>query len=395
VTDHRSVLRYIADCTALELRHLLVSDEDYPGRMNKWTGRYARASAAARSDDIGFLAGRLWLLQLATGDEELRQRAIWLVDRLAGVLSKGATLVDANWDLYFALALGAEITGNRAWAQAALEAARHIMSKRWSAEAGAMLFEAGEEHIVPFEGTASLAAVAWASGADAELRERYCAHLDRVLELGFVRADGSSHQIGQFDSAHKFKGLTTYQGYSPQSTWARGQAWGMTGFTAAYEVTGQPHYLETAARMTDWWLARTADDPVPFYDFDDPDRDQAPRDSCAAAIAANVFLRLNRLRPDPRYLAAADATIAELNNNYLGRGGALLHGSCGRFLPMMFGTVRTREPPKTPAEWPLARRFPQEEVMLYGEYFFVEALYRRTHDDWSMFALPSPILGRA
>ncbi len=381
------------------MRHLLPSSDDYiSGRMNKWTGRYARTDKPTRSDDLGFLTGRLWLLSLATGNQELRDRAVWMANSTASLVGEAATLVDASWDLYYALALGAEITGSQDFAQKALEACRRNTARSVSKPdpAAAFVFQVGEERLIPFEGSASMQLVGWASAAAPDVLAHHLAHLDHLVELGFIRPDGSSHHLAELDEAYKVIRLKTYQGYSADSTWARGQAWGMMGFTAAYEATGIQRYLDTAVRLTDFWLSRTGDDPVPFYDFDDPRKDEVPRDSCAAAIVANVLMRLHRLRPgDPRYLAAADATITELHNNYLGRGGSLLHGSGGQFTPIMFGSARTRRPPKTPADWALARRFPQEEVMHYGDYFFVEALYRRTHEDWGIFDLPSRQLNRS
>ena len=38
------------------------------------------------------------------------------------------------------------------------------------------------------------------------------------------------------------------------STWARGQAWGIYGFTMLYRYTRQPRYLEYAANLTQYWV---------------------------------------------------------------------------------------------------------------------------------------------
>jgi unsaturated chondroitin disaccharide hydrolase len=226
------------------------------------------------------------------------------------------------------------------------------------------------------------------------LRDAFTGHLDRLLELGFVRPDGSCYQIAELDRDHHPVRKASYQGYATESTWARGQSWGMLSYTTGYEATGEERYLEIAIRMTDWWLAHTTDYPVPFYDFDDPRRADLPRDSCAAAMATGVLIRLDRVRPGRGYVEAADRTLAELHANYLARGGGLLHGSAGNITkPVLFGHSYDRRPPTSPAEWPLAYRFPQEEVMQYGDFFFVDALYRRAHDDWAIFALPSRLLG--
>ena len=46
----------------------------------------------------------------------------------------------------------------------------------------------------------------------------------------------------------------TPQGYAVNSTWARGQAWGIYGFTMLYRYTRQPRYLEYAANLTQYWV---------------------------------------------------------------------------------------------------------------------------------------------
>ncbi|MBI3742977.1 MAG: hypothetical protein HY261_01645 [Chloroflexi bacterium] len=121
-------------------------------------------------------------------------------------------------------------------------------------------------------------------------------------------------------------------------------------------------------------------DYVPVYDFNDPNH-ALPKDSCAAATVANALLRLARVAPDraPQYRRVARATISELAENYLCDGGILLHGS--------FGNVA--------AGGAIPVRFPQEDIIPFGNYYFVEALYHELRpDDWSLFNLRDPKFSR-
>ena len=88
-----------------------------------------------------------------------------------------------------------------------------------------------------------------------------------------MRGDGSTSHEGIFDlGAGEFLRQTTQQGWRNDSSWARGQAWSLYGFTSMYALTGNPHWLATAQLNADYWLEHTSGrDPVPPNDFDEPD----------------------------------------------------------------------------------------------------------------------------
>ena len=81
---------------------------------------------------------------------------------------------------------------------------------------------------------------------------------------------------------------------------------------------------------------------------------------------------------ETRYRSVVTATLAELVEWYLGAGGVLLHGSWGN----------RREPPGHGIA-PRRLRFPQEDVMPYGNFFVVELCYRVLHEDTPPFGLAS------
>src|SRR5207245_634296 len=75
------------------------------------------------------------------------------------------------------------------------------------------------------------------------------------------------------------------------STWSRGQAWGLYGFTMTYRYTQDPRFLATAQKLADYFINNLPPDFVPVWDFSKPWTD--PRDSSAAAIAAAALLELS------------------------------------------------------------------------------------------------------
>ncbi len=136
-------------------------------------------------------------------------------------------------------------------------------------------------------------------------------------------------------------------------------------------------YLEYFVRHTDTILSlgllRADGSTFQAAYFDDPERGSKPKDSCAAAIATLALIRLSRAIPElaATYRPVIEGTIRELDRNYLTVGGLLLHGSWGN----------------AAGRWGRPLRFPQEDIMPYANYYFVEALYRSLTEDWRFFRL--------
>jgi rhamnogalacturonyl hydrolase YesR len=128
------------------------------------------------------------------------------------------------------------------------------------------------------------------------------------------------------------------QGYSPFSTWTRGLAWAMLGFSEQLELFDKLEghdetrtIMEKAARATcDFYIEHTPPDGIPYWDTGapglaqlgdwrakaaDPMNPHEPVDSSAAAIGAQGLLRLGRWLKDERYtkagLKVADTLFGE------------------------------------------------------------------------------------
>jgi uncharacterized protein YyaL (SSP411 family) len=111
-----------------------------------------------------------------------------------------------------------------------------------------------------------------------------------------VRADGSSFHVCDYSATTGEVYLCrTAQGLADDSTWARGQAWGIYGFAEFYSLTGNSAYLQTSQRMADWFIEHLPEDGLPFWDFDaEVAPGVTPRDSSAATIAASGMILLQR-----------------------------------------------------------------------------------------------------
>ncbi len=121
-------------------------------------------------------------------------------------------------------------------------------------------------------------------------------HADKTI-INHYRPDFSSWHVLNYDTlSGKVLEKVTHQGYSDESDWARGQAWGFYGFTMMYRETGNPKYLTHAQRIAGFLLnhANIPDDLVPYWDLKAPNIPHEPRDASAAAITASALLELSR-----------------------------------------------------------------------------------------------------
>jgi hypothetical protein len=132
-------------------------------------------------------------------------------------------------------------------------------------------------------------------------------HAHTVLRT-IVRPHSSTYHLANLDPQHNgaVKFNMTHQGYSDSSTWSRGQAWGILGFTQTYLWTKDTTFLSAAQRLADYFLRRLAESPapthknVPVWDFDAPPHEdmdtnaQPLRDTSAGMIAANGLLLLHQ-----------------------------------------------------------------------------------------------------
>ncbi|MBX6357250.1 MAG: enoyl-CoA hydratase/isomerase family protein [Micromonosporaceae bacterium] len=197
------------------------------------------------------------------------------------------------------------------------------------------------------------------SGDDelAQIALRHCRTSRRYL----VRGDGSTVHEGWFDTTTgEFLRAATHQGWRSDSTWARGQAWAIYGFTTAYEHTGDADLLSTAQLVTDYYMAQTPAGTVPPNDWLDPAPTE-PYETSAAAIAAAGMLRLAAL------LAGSPAA-----DNY--RRHALATVATLRSTTFLAAEVEGWEGILRHATYHQGNRLGVNESVMWGDYFFVEAL---------------------
>ncbi|MFF9038852.1 glycoside hydrolase family 88 protein [Streptomyces sp. NPDC014892] len=311
----------------------------------------------------GFWPGTLWMAWLHTGDDAFRSWAQASAEKLAPRQHDTGTH-DLGFLFYPSWVTAWRLTGDEKWRTGAVRAADSLIQRynprgRFIRAWGALTEPRNAGRVI-IDTMMNLDLLAFASRqtGDPKYLDIAVEHA-RTTQRVFPRPDGSTPHVFDFDPDTGAPiGPNTVQGYSPTSCWARGQAWGLYGFTTMYRRTGDGEFLATARRLADYAVRSLTPDHVPVWDYRAPQHPHDIKDASAGAITACGLLDL----------AAATGTRAY-------RDVAL------RLLGALARTCLTRE--STRAEAVVARctrHRPNEdgiEISLpYADYYLLEGILR-------------------
>lgn len=320
-----------------------------------------------------FWAGMLWLAHDLTGDEKFRLAAMSHVESFTKRVENGVDL-DTH-DLGFLYTLSCVFAWRRTAdvraKVSALAAADHLMS-RFLEPAGIIqawgdLNDPRQRGRTIIDSLMNTPLLFWASeiSGDARYAEAAVRHTTQLRDH-ILRPDNTTFHTFYWDpvTGEPLRGETE-QGHADDSCWARGQAWGIYGFALNHRYTGDPSFLEAAARCARYFLAHLPADHVPYWDMAFGDGSGQERDSSAAAIAVCGLTELASLCADAGYQDAAARILGSLMDSYSTArhpesNALILHGVYDK--PKGAGI---------------------DEGNLWGDYFYLEALTRAIHPGWS------------
>jgi unsaturated chondroitin disaccharide hydrolase len=352
--------RAALDFAAAQSRRLIAAYPDYYP-MYTVGGRWHREGELWTHWCEGFFPGLLWLLHKHTGELEWRR----LAERYTRPLEPrqhDRTVHDLGFLFLSTYLRWYRLTGDPALREVLVEAGRTLALRRQ--KGGYLASFIGPESLF-IDIMMNVGIILWAANAtgDEALMQvglEHCWTTQRYL----VRPDGGTAHEAIFDlHTGQFLRQTTHQGNQPASTWSRGLAWAIYGFTAVHRLSGAAEFLATARRCADYYLRHVPPGLVPLWDFDTPADVRRPWDSSAAAIAASGLWDLAEQADDAaardRYRTAALRILETLcGDSFLARGrpaweGILMHGVY--HYPKGLGV---------------------DESVAWGEHFFVEALVK-------------------
>jgi unsaturated chondroitin disaccharide hydrolase len=354
------VFRGALDFAARQSRHVA---HTYPGYYPMYTvgGRWNREGERWTPWCEGFFPGILWLLHKHTGDPAWRTLAEQYTRPLEP-RRHDRTVHDLGFLFFSTYLRWYHLTGDPALGDVLVEAGRTLALRRQNG--GYLASFVGPESLF-IDIMMNVGLILWAANAtgDTALGDIALEHC-RTTARYLVRADGGTAHEGLFDvDTGRFLRTSTHQGSGADSTWSRGLAWAIYGFTAVARQSGEAEFLAVARRCAAFYLTHAPAGLVPYWDFDVPQDGPRLWDSSAAAIAASGLWDLAESCTDAteqgRYRAAALTVLQTLcSDAFLARSrpgweGILLHGV-----------------------YHYHKGLGVDESVAWGDHFFVEALVK-------------------
>ena len=274
----------------------------------------------------GFPAGSFWYMYEFTNDDYWKNAAIANTEKLDGVQYLTGTH-DLGFMVFCSYGNGYRITGNEAYKDVIIQASESLITRFDSTVGLIRSWDHGKwQYPVIVDNMMNLEMLFWASEQTNNpiYREIAVAHADRTLETHY-REDWSSYHVVDFDTiTGEIIAQVTHQGLADESSWGRGQAWGLYGYTMCYRETGDQKYLDAAENIAAYMLMNLPEDMVSYWDYNDPDIPDTHRDASAAAITASALFELSTHAADGEpYLQAAKHIVQTLTSEeYRATGGA-------------------------------------------------------------------------
>lgn len=352
---NKDIIPYTTDS---EGRFIDCAKGEFPYDISWWTN--------------GFWPGYMWLLYVGTGEAVYRIAAENAEELLDNAFAEYDHLHhDVGFMWHISAGVDYRLTGNKRSRLRALYAADFLAARfnpagnyvrSWNSDAD---MDSEGCHKLIIDSMMNIPMLYWAAEEHNDDRYKKIAmrHADTLMRT-HLRADGTVHHIVEVDpkdgSAVRAKGG---QGYELGSTWTRGQAWAIYGFTLSYIHTGEEKYLMTAKKVANAFIACAAQsDWIVPLDFRQPEEPKI-YDTTAAACAACGLIEIaktcteydvkNYLNAALKLLKAIDEKAADYTD---GNDNLLNYGS--------------------EAYYPGRGEAGRNTAIIYGDYYYTEAIYK-------------------
>lgn len=326
----------------------------------------------------GFWTGLLWLAYEYTNDEKYKNLANKNIESFMHRI-KNNIEVDHH-DLGFlytpSCVAGYKLTGSEFAREAGILAADKLITR--FQEKGGFIQAWGEynnpEHYrLIIDCLLNIPLLYWATEETGDMKYEEIArkHFE-TSNSNVVRSDASAYHTFYFnpETGEPSHGATR-QGFSDDSSWARGQAWAIYGIPLNYSKTRDAEVVPLFKGMTNYYLNRLPKDNVSYWDLIFVDDAKQSRDSSAAAIASCGLLEMDKYLAETDedkavYIGATHTMMRSLIENYTSK-----DHQPGN--PILYHGVYS---------WHSGKGVDQGNI--WGDYFYLEALTRMLKD-WNRY----------
>lgn len=269
----------------------------------------------------GFFPGVLWYIYENSKNAEVESFAKLYTARIER--EKYTTdNHDVGFMIYSSFGNGYRLTQDPHYKEVMLTAAKSL-STRYNAKVG--LIRSWDhnteqwQYPVIIDNIMNLELLLWASeqSENEPFKDIALSHADKTLQHHF-RPNYSSYHVVSYDTVSALPHRKqTHQGLSDESSWSRGQAWGLYGYTYLYRETKDERYLQQAMGIANYLLnhPNMPADYIPYWDYDSPDIPNTYRDVSAASIMASALIDLSNFVDEKlakQYSAAAITQVKTL-----------------------------------------------------------------------------------
>lgn len=315
----------------------------------------------------GFFPGELWYMYEYTKNDYWKQKAEYFTAPIEQEKTNRSTH-DMGFKVYCSFGNGYRLTGNERYKDIMLEAAA-TLATRYKDQIGCIRswdFNANDwQYPVIIDNMMNLELLFWAFNAsqDSTYYKIAVNHATTTMKNHF-REDYSSYHVVDYDTlTGKARHKQTHQGCADESAWARGQAWGLYGYTMCYRETKRPEFLAQAKHIAKFIFANKnmPQDLIPYWDYDAPNIPNESRDASAAAVTACALYELCMYdkTQNSQYKEWADVIISNLTKDYR----ATLNSDRGFLLLHSTGAASYNSEVDVPIN--------------YADYYFLEALLKK------------------
>ena len=315
----------------------------------------------------GFFPGNLWQIYQLTGNRAYKIKAeAWTA--LMENQKENDRTHDMGFKIYCSFGEGLKVEPNNiAYQEVIVESAKTLITRynsnvnsirSWDFNKDVWDFPVIIDNMLNLE----LLFEATRISGDSTYHNIAVKHANTTLKNQF-RVDHSVYHVVNYDTiSSAVKTKDTHQGFNKNSSWARGQGWAIYGYTMCYRYTKNPAYLAQVEHTLKFYMnhENLPEDGIPYWDFNDTDIPNAPRDASAAAVVTSAVFELYGYTKNKSYLDFANRTLRVLNSdayllNDTIQGPFILNHSTGN--------------------WPKDDEI--NEPIVYADYYFLEALLRQ------------------
>jgi unsaturated chondroitin disaccharide hydrolase len=313
-----------------------------------------------------FYAGNLWQLYKLTGDSKYKTQAEkWTP--FSKKESVNAHSHDVGFKVYCSYGEGLKMENNPEYAKVIVKGAETLCTRfnekigsirSWDFNKDIWDFPVIIDNMMNLE----LLFEATKLSGNTKYRDIAIKHANTTLKNQFRENNSCYHVIDYNPTTGAVRKKTTLQGYNDASSWARGQAWAVYGFTMSYRYTKDPAYKKQAEATAQFFMTNKnlPEDGIPYWDFNDPSIPNAARDASAAAIMASALYELYGYTQNKSYLAYANKIINSLSSDKY-----VLDNKINAPFILDHST----------GNWPKHDEI--DEPIVYADYYFLEALLRK------------------